>query len=157
MTDFDAIDAIKRRHSCRTFLKDKPLDAECMKILRSALADAYNPFTGAHPMFALTDSHEDASWGKIGTYGIIKNPAAYIVVGSGSDNTSTVAAGFMAQQAILLATSVGMGSVWLGATFTRGRIQSAATFPDEYMIPAVIALGYPAKPRLLERAMRGIS
>lgn len=157
MTGFDAIAAIKKRRSCRTFLKDKPLDGNGMDILRSALTGADNPFADTRHEFALADSHKDASWEKVGTYGIIKNPATYIVVGSGTDNIDTVAAAFMAEQAVLSATSVGIGSVWLGATFTRGRIRATAAFPPDYCIPAVIAMGYPDKPRLLERAMRGIS
>lgn len=72
-------------------------------------------------------------------------PTAYIVILINTKRASKYDlrdAGAAAENAMLLAQSMGIGTCWLGAIH-RGRIRTTLAIPEHLKIDTIIALGYP--------------
>ena len=81
---------------------------------------------------------------RLGTYGFIKGATGFLVGAVRRAPRDAEDYGYLVEQAILHATGLGLGTCWLGGTFTR-QVRGSPGRPcrDEIM-PAVISLGYPA-------------
>ena len=80
---------------------------------------------------------------KIGTYGTVKNPSAFIHGYAKENGIAYCGYGYVLEQLILLATSLGLSSCWLGF-YRRGALRHDLNPPQGEVIPAVVALGYPS-------------
>ena len=56
---------------------------------------------------------------KLGTYGIIKGASMYVGVTIPKEEYALEALGYEFEQLVLYATSLGLGTCWLGGTFNR--------------------------------------
>jgi len=150
------VNVIKARRSCRTYL-DKPLSDADRKLLEGTLSALGKGPLGTAARFKLiaaTPDDEDALKG-LGTYGVIKGATGFIAgaVASGDKNFEDF--GFLMERAIVFATGLGLGTCWLGGTFTRSTFAERLDLRKGEVMPAVVSVGYPAgRARLLDRAMR---
>jgi len=88
--------------------------------------------------------HNPSNLPRLGTYGFIKDPAAFIV-GAISDQPGGLEDfGYSMELLILKATELGIGSCWLGGTYTKSRFARQMDLLEDEYIPSVISLGYPA-------------
>lgn len=146
---------IKKRSSVRTY-EEKKLSIEDKEKLM-ALADGLsNPF-GPKVKFHLIEKNTESSGEKLGTYGVIKGASAYL--GASVENTEfgLEALGYEFENLILYATHMGLGTVWLAATFSRDSFSSAMGIKDDELFPAISPVGYPVgKNRLKETLMRKV-
>jgi len=149
------IDAIIKRESTRTYIKETFSDDDNIQINR-IVKEHYNlkgPF-GNLFKFSFSINKSNVEGGKkIGTYGLIRNVPAFI--GGVSNNTleSIVDFGFAFENLILSLTEIGYDTCWLGGTFKRSDYQKV--FPDNEIIPAISPVGHRAKKRSLpEKAIR---
>jgi hypothetical protein len=62
--------------------------------------------------------------------------------------------GYLMERAILFATDVGLGTCWLGGTFTRSRFAKKISAANTEIIPAVASIGYSAERGRFEGTMR---
>lgn len=138
MESMNISEAIGKRHSCRSFTGEAmPEDIADGLKKRIASADGLMLIDGSN--------------GRVGTYGLVSGSVCSIaLVGDGTKPEFMKTAGD-AEEIVLWLTEQGIGSVWLGGTFKVSGV--------EEHIPAVIALGVPAKKmRLVDRIMhRAIS
>lgn len=167
------LEAMEIRTSVRTFT-GAALDGMQRTRLMETLAEA-GPF-GTCPRTALLDASRVQQVGtkgadgvsggvRIGTYGIVKNPAAFlaaIVRGTdgmpdeGEKGRALFDLGFIVEKFVLEATRLGLGSCWLGGTFEKGSAAAAAGVRQNEILRALIAVGAPAGSRaLLDRLIRG--
>jgi hypothetical protein len=59
------------------------------------------------------------------------------------------------EQIVLFATDLGLGTCWLGGTFTKTGFASKAAVQEGELVPSVISVGYIAKkPRLFDNMIR---
>lgn len=66
-----------------------------------------------------------------------------------------LAAGYEFENLLLYATHLGLGTVWLAATFQREHFAASMGIPKEELFPAISPVGYPAAKRsLAETLMR---
>jgi nitroreductase len=66
--------------------------------------------------------------------------------------------GYGLERVILAATSLGLGTCWLGGTFNRGASASMIGKGDDEVVPAVTPVGYPGERRaIMDRAVRFIA
>ena len=151
---------IRSRYSCRTYRRE-PLSDE----LRSALANfaartSHGPLGHKARFELVAASAEDPQrLRSLGTYGFIKDASAYLVGAMGRNQFCEEDFGYLLEKLILYATDLGLGTCWLGGTFTKSSFaKKIAAQPDE-VVPAVSAVGYIAdKPRRIEtwlKARRG--
>ncbi len=147
---------IGKRYANRTYRKE-PISNGHRDMLDEYLARKVSgPFGGAARYKLIAVSAEDvSSLRDLGTYGVIKNPAAFIAGAIGKSDHYLEDYGYLLERAVLYATALGLGTCWLGGTFSKSGFARSITPGKDEAIPAVIATGYSAdKPGLLDSIMR---
>lgn len=146
---------IRNRRSCRTYEK-KSIAAETAGRLRTFAASLqHGPFHTSLRFELVAGGEDDARALKgLGTYGFIKNPAGFLIgaVGPGEKNLEDF--GFGLEALILYTTSLGLGSCWLGGSFSKSRFAARMKASAAEMVPAVAAVGYPAEETRLRALVR---
>lgn len=147
---------IRKRYSCRTYIR-RPVEKDLKDQLEQFLTDSpAGPF-GSCPRFELitaTDEDRDALKG-LGTYGFIKDPAGFIVGAIRQSPKNLEDFGYLMERNILYATDLGLGTCWLGGSFTRSTFAKKIGTGEDETLPAVAAIGYMApKMRMVEKAIR---
>jgi len=154
----DVIGLIRRRTSCRTY-DGEPIGAGTQRRLQAFLdRESGAPF-GKRMRLALIAATEDdpTTVRRLGTYGFIKGARAYIagVVLDAESAGALEDFGYVVERTILYATSLGLGTVWLGGTFTKSRFERTMGLRSGESLPAVIALGSTAeRPRASDGVIR---
>lgn len=147
------VDTIKKRHSVRTFTGQK-LSTEDRDKLTVFFKALYNPF-GVDVHIHIADREMDAKGEKLGTYGVIKGASTFLGVSVPHVEDAFLAAGYEFENLILYATAMGLGTVWLAATFSRNSFASAMKISSDEWFPAISPVGYPAaKQSIRESLMR---
>jgi len=155
-TNKPIIDVIKARFSCRTYLK-KSIDANTLVRLTDFITLTSTGPLGNRMRFELVSATEgDAKALRgLGTYGFIKGATAYIVGAMGADDKALEDFGYLMESIILKATDLGLGTCWLGGTFTKSRFAKKIALNGNEIIPAVTSLGYLAEqPRWVDGKIR---
>ncbi len=147
---------ISRRYSCRTY-REENLGAETQETLAPMLAGEHRGPLGTAARFKLiaaTAGHRDALK-DLGTYGFIRGARGYIVGAVKDSGYGLEDYGYLMEEHILSATRLGLGTCWLGGSFTKSTFASAVSAGEQEVVPAVTALGYPAaRRRLFDAAVR---
>lgn len=149
---FPVIETIRARHSVRTY-EPRPVAQELVNKINAYASALSNPFgvaVGIHEVNKTVSAEGE----KLGTYGIIKGATTFYGLSVGRVPMGLLAAGYQFENLILYITSLGLGTVWLAATFSRSKFQSAMGIPDTDYFPAISPVGYPQKARLFEKLMR---
>jgi len=154
------VETIKRRCSVRTY-QDKELEPDVRERLRSYMGNLENPF-GMQVKKYIIDKKLASEGEKLGTYGVIKGASTFMGISVPDKDLAYVAAGYEFENLILEATALGLGTVWLAATFNRDGFASAMGVPKDELFPAISPVGYPAAKRsltesLMRTAMRSSS
>lgn len=150
------LELIRQRYSCRSFEKT-PIPAELRTRLAEFCAAQTGGPLGSPARFALLSATEEdrAALKGLGTYGFIKNPTAFIVGAVTRSRYDLEDFGYLMEQIVLHATALGLGTCWLGGSFTRSSFARALALREEELLPAVTATGLPSDtPRLVDRLIR---
>ena len=134
---------IRQRFSCRRH-PAQPIAAETQQRLQEFLdIIQIGPF-GSRTRLALiaASDQERESLKGVGTYGFIKNPQGYIVGAMGPGDKNLEDFGYLMEFAILFATDLGLGSCWLGGSFTKSGFAKKIAVNATESVPAVTSLGY---------------
>jgi nitroreductase len=78
---------------------------------------------------------------RVGAYGIISGARTYLSGAAGRNRYNLEDFGYLFELLVLKATDLGLGSCWLGGTFTRGGFARAMGLREEEIIPAVSPVG----------------
>jgi len=149
-------DTIKARFSCRTYAIN-PIEIEDRQKLNAFMAAAQSGPLGTKARFELIAATEDDAGALkgLGTYGFIKNPTGFIAGAAQEGPKDMEDLGYLLERIVLYATDMGLGTCWLGGTFTKSRFAKKIALRDGETMPAVIATGYPASaPRPVDVAIR---
>lgn len=147
------VETIKKRHSVRTYENKALMPQDRTKIL-AYMKQLANPF-GISLKKYMIDKTIDAKGEKLGTYGVIKGANTFLGISVPDEKFAAVAAGYEFENLILYATSLGLGTVWLAATFNRDSFASAMKIPEDEILPVISPVGYPAaKQSITESLMR---
>jgi nitroreductase len=138
-------DLIRKRFSCRTYLSN-PISAAHLAALDQCIQSCQLGPLGTRSRFKIIASQEGDSHALngLGTYGFIKNPAGFIC-GACQDLPGTLEDfGYLLEAILLKSTELGIGTCWLGGTFTKSRFAQAIELEEGEIIPSVASIGYPA-------------
>ncbi|MFZ5989634.1 MAG: nitroreductase family protein [Bacillota bacterium] len=153
------IETIKKRYSVRTY-EVQPVESEKLKKLDDFLAaNTQGPF-GNKVRFNLVDIPEDAvnELKKLISYGNVKGARIFIAGSVVKGKNAMEDFGYCMEKNILMATSLNLGTVWLGGSLNRSTFASKIGASDEEVIPAITPLGYPADKRsMVDRLIRTLS
>jgi nitroreductase len=139
-------DLIRQRYSCRTYKSD-PIDPATCQQLEEVLTElSVGPF-GSKSRFMLaaaTEGDRKALRG-LGTYGFIRGATGFIIgVMDKKADHNHEDWGYLMELAILYATGLGLGTCWLGGTFTKSTFARKIGARGGELVPAVASTGYPA-------------
>lgn len=145
----DNMENIKMRTSVRTFDK-KEISRDTMDKLNGFIKNIEENYGDYR--FPMIHSNVD---GKVGTYGVITGGNTYLCGIVKKDNPDLVELGYLFEKIIIFATSLSLGTCWLGGTFNRSEFaEKVGLTPDESFICAT-PIGYSAeKKSIKEKAMR---
>lgn len=147
---------IEKRFSCRSY-SEKPLEGETRQQLESFIDSLPPGPFGSRARFQLvaaTEQDRKALRGLV-TYGFIKGATAFVIGGVEETGKSLEDFGYQMERIILSATDLGLGTCWLGGTFSRSRFARKISASDRESVPAVSSVGYIAdKPRRVDALIR---
>ncbi|MHC1761228.1 MAG: nitroreductase family protein [Negativicutes bacterium] len=134
---------IQQRFSCRRHL-EKVIEPETRNQLQRFLVNLHAGPFGSPVRFELIAATEQdrQSLKGVGTYGVIRNAQGFIVgaVGPGEKNMEDF--GYLMEEAILFATGLGLGTCWLGGSFTKSGFAKKIGATAAEVVPAVTSIGY---------------
>lgn len=134
-------EALLRRRSRRLY-EPRPLSGEVLDRLTAA-CNEFRPFDRARAV--LIEHSENVFKGIIGAYGKIRDaPFFFAFIGDTGDRYVQEKAGYTGEGIILEATSLGLGTCWVGKSFDRGIASSLVTLKERERVLAVAAVGYAA-------------
>jgi len=137
---------VKQRFSCRSYLSQLVEEQTRQRLADYAAALQTGPF-GAQIRFELVAAREkdQKALRTLGTYGFIKGATGFIIGVIQDDEKNLEDFGYLMESIILFATDMGLGTCWLGGTFTKSSFSHRVSPRPGELIPAVVAMGYCAK------------
>jgi nitroreductase len=149
-------DIIKSRRSVRTYKSEKLSDEMKNKLINYA-REIKGPFESKVRLELIDDADiSQKSNGKIGTYGVIKGAKAYIAAVTDKEGKNNLEQlGYELEKLILFATSLNLGTCWLGGTFKKSEFANLVDVKENEIMPIVTPIGYIAENKsMLESFMR---
>lgn len=151
--DYSVVEAVGKRKSVRTYA-DMPLDDEVLEKIKTYAGALSNPM-GAQVTVGIARKDSGGEAVRLGTYGMIKGATTFVGAAVAPGEHALEGLGYAFENLVLYATSLGLGTVWLGGTFSRSDFRKAMHMPDGWLFPVVCPLGYSADgTRLLDRITR---
>jgi hypothetical protein len=141
----DAHSLIDRRYSCRTYLERPISDADREALTAFMARQTVGPL-GSEVRFGLiaASSDDEGALKRLGTYGFIKGAKGFLLGAVRTGPGDLEDYGYLLEEVVLHATGLGLGTCWLGGTFTRSTFTSRFGGVDrDETIPAVVSAGYP--------------
>ena len=139
------IEIIRQRYSCRAYDKT-PIAAEQARQLAAFAEAIVSGPLGAPLRFRLAVAQEQdpKALRGLGTYGLIRNPAGFIIGAADQGEKRLEDFGYGMEAVVLYATSLGLGTCWLGGNFTKSSFAAKIGAARHEIVPAVASIGYPA-------------
>ena len=135
----DLTEIIRKRKSCRTYLKKK-LDSAVKAKLENYISENDRGFIGEPIHFKLIEKNLDEQNKMRLNYGMITNHNTYILGTSLNSPVARMNYGYLLEKIVIKATELGLATCWIGyfdpAYFTEIKIQ------EGYEIPSIIIVGY---------------
>lgn len=142
-------DSMKTRKSIRTYTGEKISAIDREKIINYLNNDEnLVGINGNKIKIQLIEISENIS-GRIGTYGVIKNAPAFLVVTCKNNRDIMLDCGYVFERILLYLEQNGLGTCWLGGTFNRKKLSKNIKLSSGEIIPIISPVGYSNKKRSL--------
>jgi nitroreductase len=139
-----AQDLIGRRYSCRTYL-ERPISAADQRRLLDFMVTRTAGPLGSQARFGLLAAApgDRKALRRLGTYGFIKGATGFIVGAVRRAPNDLEDYGILLEEIVLFVTGMGLGTCWLGGTFTRSTfVRRFGGLGRDETMPAVLSLGH---------------
>jgi len=148
-------EVIRKRFSCRRYLDNPIRDEQQQLIMEFLAALGAGPFGTPVRLALIAASEQDRrSLKGLGTYGFIRRASGFIVGAVEQGSRSMEDFGYLMEQAILFITDLGLGTCWLGGSFTQSSFARKIVVTDREVVPAVTAVGYIADAAKAKESLR---
>jgi nitroreductase len=148
--------AIIKRRSVRNYTGDKLIEKH-KAILNDYLKNENNlqgPF-GNTARIVYQEVKELKKKEKIGTYGFIKKAPSYLISICKNNRETLIDLGYVFENLVLLLQTHGIGTCWMGGTFTRKKLQVNMEISEDEFIPIISPIGYAADNKhIVEKIIR---
>ncbi|HWQ77929.1 MAG TPA: nitroreductase family protein, partial [Anaerovoracaceae bacterium] len=143
-------EVIEKRYSVRSY-SGKEIEGEKLQKIRGCFDENKKGPFGSDVRFEIVDAtdYEQDELKKFGTYGMIKGPRVFIAGAVRKNKTAMEDFGYCMEKIILMATSLGLGTCWLGGSLNRSTFADKINAGTDELIPAVTPVGYAADKRTL--------
>ena len=148
---------IRRRTSWRSY-EPRPLEPRPRQELEAFIRHhTEGPFGSPTRLgFIAASSADSDELRGLGTYGMIRNPAAFVVgaVWTGAP-MGLEDLGYVMERAILRASDLELGTCWLGGSFSKSSFAARIQATQDELVPAVFCAGHPkARRGAVDRMVR---
>jgi len=145
---------IKARRSYRVYDGRRLSEEDRKRLTTYIREETRNPFD-LRVRLQIMDTGTD---GKVGSYGMIRGAKTYLGGAVEKADMALPAYGYVVEKVVLKATSMGLGTCWLGGTFDRSAFAKAIGLTEGEWLPAVTPLGYPKeRAGLWDKAVRAVT
>lgn len=141
-------DIIRIRRSWRSYRPD-PVSSQDKEWIRSFIAGLDCPPFGSAVRLVLADAPGQGMGRVRGTYGVVTGAATFLVGVIRPSEGSFEDFGYLFEAVVLAVTSLGLGSCWMGGTFSRGFFADIARIEEGEIVPAISPVGIAAHRRTL--------
>ena len=131
---------VKKRKSIRTYNTEE-ISSEIIGKLNDYISEINGPFK-ENITFKILDVKERINGAKLGTYGVIKGANKFIAAKVKDGQYSLEELGYEMESIVLYATSMGLGTCWIGGTFKKGQFAKAMQVQEGEILPIVLPIGY---------------
>jgi len=148
------IESIKMRTSSRNY-DERTIEPEKRRQIENYLSlNEKGPF-GSTVRFQLLDYAQGGQdqTENLRTYGVIKGARLFIVGAVISADKAMEDYGYCMEKNILMATSLGLGTCWLGGTFKRSSFAKKIGLSANEVMPAVSPVGYATEKKTLRDSL----
>ncbi|GHT62693.1 nitroreductase [Bacteroidia bacterium] len=135
------IETIQKRRSVRTY-SGRPLSDEHVAQIEQFVNQTQAPF-GVKARIELIRTHSGKESVKLGTYGWIKGACEYLALIYEEAPFAETAAAHLFEQVVLFCTSLGLGTCWLGGSFSRSDFKKQIRLKPNEKLKIVSPVGYP--------------
>ncbi len=145
MEEFEAFETVIERISVRSY-SSCPVEEELRRDLENYIETVRSGPFGTKPRFKMLDLDplDKKELKGLGTYGFIKGARLYILGAIKEAPGAIEDLGFCLEKIILKATSLGLGTCWLGGTFKRAAFARKMDLVAGELLPAITPVGHPA-------------
>ena len=147
-------DVIEKRYSVRNY-SIRPIEKDKIQQIEAYLKENMQGPLASEVRFELIDAidYEPAELKKFGTYGLIKGARVYIAGVVKRNVTSMEDFGYCMEKNILFATSLGLGTCWLGGSLNRSTFSEKMNAAEDELLPAVTPIGYMEENKTLRESI----
>ncbi len=150
MFNQSVIDLIKTRSSWRSYTSKSLEQTVHNKILEYLSKQHTGPLKSKVRFHLITkDAATIIDNSRLHTYGFIKNARNFIVGAVEISDSHWIDYGYLLEKIILRMTDLGLGTCWLGGTFSRSEFADSIKVRKNEVIPAVTPLGFVTRNRSL--------
>lgn len=145
---------VEKRISVRTYDENKKVTEDTINKLNEYIENLQGPFK-PKVRFKLIKTKESTSKIGFGTYGVIKGADTYIgaVVEKGYMALENL--GYEMEELILYATSLGLGTCWMGGTFNKSGFAKAMEVKENEIFTIISPVGYKSEEvRMVDKLFR---
>lgn len=134
-----------------------PITEETRQLLADFASSVQRgPFrTQSRFKFVAASEQDRRALKSLGTYGFIKGATGFIIGAMEDGGRNLEDFGYLMERVILFATDIGLGTCWLGGTFTKSSFAKRISASNGELVPAVVSVGHIAKkPRRADKMIR---
>ena len=143
---------IKERRSVRSYTEE-PLSKEHSDAITNYIASLKAPF-GVIAHINLIHTKIGNERIKLGTYGFIKGATDFLTLSYKESPLAEEGAAYLFEQVVLFCTELGLGTCWLGGSFSRKAFKEQLSLGAEERLKVVSPVGHPSnKKHIIERLM----
>jgi nitroreductase len=144
------IETIQKRRSVRTY-NGEPLREEHLTQIKQYINQLQAPF-GVNARIELISENFNENPVKLGTYGWVKGAREYLVLIYEDAPFAETAAAYMFEQIVLFCTDLGLGTCWLGGSFSHSDFKKQVGLHPNEKLKIVSPVGYAIdRKRFLEK------
>ena len=144
---FQIEETIKKRRSVRNYEKRGMSEQQRSEIV-TYMNQIENPFQVKVKFHFLETELLDKGQ-KLGTYGVIQGAKDYLGITVKNTDFAMEAVGYAFEMLVLYATSLGLGTCWMGGTFNRNQFKTAMEISENDVFPIISPIGIPLEKRSL--------
>lgn len=148
---FQIEETIKKRKSVRNYEK-RGLSEQQRSEIVTYMNQIENPFQVKVKFHFLETELLDKGQ-KLGTYGVIQGAKDYLGVTVKNTDFAMEAVGYAFEMLVLYATSLGLGTCWMGGTFNRNQFKTAMEISENDVFPIISPIGIPLEKRSITETL----
>ena len=138
------IETIEKRKSIRNYTGE-PLSKEHITLINNYISGLKVPFDVPSVRIQLIHTNQETGRIRLGTYGFVGGASDFITLVYEKDSSFPLmeeAAAYVFEQLILFCTGLGLGTCWLGGSFSRKNFSEPVKLKSDEILRIVSPVGY---------------